>query len=174
MGRLPRVTDAGATPEQRAAIDEFTEARHGKVVPGPLFQMLMNSPSAARRLGGVGAYCRDAPHLTPAVAEAAILAAVHELHFDAEVRAHERSATAAGLPADVLRGIADGDDTALAPAQAAAVEFVRASVRRQMSDAAFNRAGAAFGDRGVVDLLLLAAYYTGLKLIADSLEVAGP
>ena len=54
-GRLPRVTDARATPEQRAAIEEFTERVTGRLSPGPLFQMLMNSPPAARRLGAVGA-----------------------------------------------------------------------------------------------------------------------
>ncbi len=174
MGRLPLVSDTGATSDQRDAIAEFVAARHGKVVPGPLFQMLMNSPAAARRLGAVGAYCRDAPHLTPAVAEAAILATAHELHFDAEVQNHERSAAAAGLPAEVLRGIAQRDDAPLSDAQRAAVTFVRETVRRQVSDATFSLAGAAFGDRGVVDLLVLAAYYTGLKLIVDSLETAGP
>lgn len=170
MNRLALVEDSDASPDQQAVIAEFIAARGGRVPPGPLFRMIMNSPEAARRLGAVGAHCRAGLYLTPLVAEAAILGSVHELGFQVEVAAHERSARAAGMPPAIVAGLAARAHSGLPRKYRIAAAFARAAVRQQMTDALFAEAREHFGDRGVVELLVVAGYYAALQLISSALS----
>ena len=159
-----------ASEEQRVAIEEFSSARGGTMALGDLYGMIVNSPEACRRLSALGAHCRYGTGLSPQMTEAAILGAVHGLEFAGEVRAHQAVARAAGMTEPELSSLASGTGDALTDDLRVAAAFTRAAVAGAVSDDVFEQARAQFSPQTLVDLAVVAGYYSALRTVAGALD----
>jgi 4-carboxymuconolactone decarboxylase len=100
----------------------------------------------------------------------AILIVARDWTSHYEWYAHKRLALQAGLKPDIVEAIADGRRPASMQAQEQALYDFETELiaRHEVGDAAFKAAVAAFGERGVVDLIGLMGYY---QIVSMALNV---
>ena len=175
----PRVSPfdpISGSPEQRQVYDEFVSDRGGDIgAPGGVYDVIMRSPQAARRLAPLGAFCRFATGLDPRVVEAAILATSHALPFQYGIDSHEDIGRRAGLTDEQLGHLRAGDHRELPEPLRLAADLGRAAAGGEVPAALVTEAIARFGETSVVDLSVVAGYYGALCLVARCLnpELAG-
>jgi len=165
--RMPQLDAAQMDAAQKAAFDEIVGGRRGALY-GP-FVPALRSPEFMRRLQRLGEYLRYDSALPPHLREMAILLVAREWTQDFEWSVHAPMAREAGLPGAVIDGIAAGTRPAEMDTPAALVfDFVAELQRtRGVSDATYAKAVAAFGERGVIDLVGTCGYYATLAMIMN-------
>jgi len=171
MARVRLVAPEEATEEQRAAFAAVAQQR-GAVYN--LFRAMAHSPAAARHVGAVGAFLRFDCALPPRLREAAILAVAGRWGCAYERHYHEPAAAREGLSAATIAALVDGriDAADLSPLEAAAVQYALALSRDSRADAALaERLRAELGEGGLVELTVLAGYYSLLAMFLNGLEV---
>jgi 4-carboxymuconolactone decarboxylase len=174
--RVNRFDPVSASPEQRQIYDDFVADRGGDVgAPGGIYDFIMRSPDAARPLAALGVFCRFGTGLDPRVVEAAILATSHALHFQYGVDAHEDIGRRAGLTEDQLDHLRTGDHGKLPGPLRLASDLGRAAAGEDVPAELVAEAITRFGEASVVDLSVVAGYYSALCLVARCLspELAG-
>lgn len=127
---------------------------------GP-FDPLLRTPEIGDVVQQLGIVVRSASSLSPAVCETVILTVVAEWECSFEWHAHSMLAVRSGLleATDVSR-LAAGQPPSVDAQLKAAWMFTRQQIRRRACDAeTMERALAEFGERGVVELTVLVAYY---------------
>ena len=164
---MPPLDPAQMDAAQKAAFDEIVGGRRGALY-GP-FVPALRSPEFMRRLQRLGEYLRYDSALPPHLREMAILLVAREWTQDFEWSVHAPLAREAGLPAAVVDGIAAGGRPPEMDAPAAVVfDFVGELQRtRGVCDATYARAVAAFGERGVIDLVGTYGYYSTLAMVMN-------
>jgi 4-carboxymuconolactone decarboxylase len=172
--RMPRIAEADMTAEQKKAAEEFRATR-GYAVHGP-FAVMMRSPEVMLRAMAMGDYLRFRNVLPKRVSEMAILIAAREWTQQFEWTYHYRYAMEAGLAKTVADAIADGRrPDAMAEDEAAAYDFsIELHHRKSVSDATYARALAQFGERGIVDLIGIAGYYSFLAMMMNVARTPAP
>ncbi len=170
MARVRLVQEDEASAEQRATFAEVVGSR-GKL--GNLFRAMANSPELARRVAAVGAYLRYESCLPDRVREAVILAVAGRWDCAYERSEHEHIAAGLGLSAEALDALARGETPGgLSEQEEAAVRYAQALARDGRADERLlEPIRSALGDAGVVELHLLAGYYSMLALFLNGLEV---
>ena len=165
--RMPPLDAAQMDASQRAAFDEIVGGRRGALY-GP-FVPALRSPEFMRRLQHLGDYLRYDGALPPHLREMTILLVAREWTQDFEWSVHAPMARAAGLPGAVVDGIAAGSRPAGMDEQAALIYDFVAELQRNhaVSDDTYARAVAAFGERGVIDLVGIYGYYATLAMIMN-------
>lgn len=155
---------------QRRAAEEMAAGPRGAVV-GP-FIAALRSPELMRRLGNLGEYLRYRNRLGPRLTELVILLVARRWNQEFEWAAHAPIAAGQGLAPGVIDAIAAGRRPAgMAEDEAAVFDFVaELDCSQSVSDAAYERAVALFGEAGVVDLVGTMGYYA---LLAMLMNVAG-
>lgn len=172
---LPGFDPATATPEQRAAAEEIQHDRNLTGQPlGAIWRSLMPSPGAARRIARVGAHCRFDSVLSAHQREVAILAAACALAFEYEARYHETFAADLGVPAAVIADTMAGHLDRLPDEFRFVAELARCVALGAPTAAALDTARTRLGERGAVDLVATAAYYTMLHRISGALLPPAP
>ena len=157
MARVPFAQRDTMTPEGQEAWDEIESSRGGVARN---YAAILNNPQAARYMATLGGYARFETPLDPRVKALAVLTAAREAGIDDAVIAaiHEYRAPA-GL---------DSKD-------AAVVQFVLELLRQhRVSDATFEGLRSRVGDAGVIDVLVVVAYYHGLAHTLQALDVELP
>jgi 4-carboxymuconolactone decarboxylase len=172
--RLPPIPDAELTPEQRVAAAELSATARGSVF-GP-FVPLIRSPEMLNRLQRLGQYLRYDSALPPRLSEMAILVVARHWSQQYEWHVHHPIAIKAGLDAAKAEAIAagrrpDGMDADEAALHDLLVEILR---KQLVSDPTWARAIAAFKERGVIDLLGLAGYYSTLGMVMNAARTPLP
>jgi 4-carboxymuconolactone decarboxylase len=182
-----------ALPPER--LDEEQRAIYDRVVRGPRsdgpplfrltnrdgsltgpFNVLLHAPRPGAAFGQVGEAIRYGTGLTPRVREMAILAVASHRGSGFEQYAHERVGRNIGLTDTelvALRGLGDLelDD----PGEAAAYAFCLQTLReRAVSDDIYATASKRLGEKQVVELTMLLAYYEALALMLSVFEVGVP
>lgn len=174
MARLKAPEPEGMSAAQRKIYDEIRSGPRG-TVPAPL-TIWLHRPELADRAQRLGQYCRYETCLGPRLSELAIMitAAVWRSAF--EWHAHAPHARDAGVDPAVLEAIRTGREPDFAEEDEAALyAFVRAvHLERRVADDVFERARAALGDEGVVDLTGLLGYYTLISMTLNSFEIGAP
>jgi 4-carboxymuconolactone decarboxylase len=170
MARVALVEPDSASDEQRAAF-EVVAAQRGRI--GSLWRAMAHSPEAMRRVGQVGAFLRYDSHLPDRLREAVILAISGRWQCVYERGAHEPIAARLGLSEQALLALRGGEvPDELSELEAAAVRYAQALAREgRASGELLAAVQAAGGDQLVVELHLLAGYYTLLALFLNGLEV---
>lgn len=170
MARVPLLTRADLPPAAQRIHDQIG-SRRGDVA-GP-FRVLLHSPELAERVGALGQYLRFEGILPADVREVAILAAAREMDCAFEWSAHEPMARAAGVPEQTMAAIAERRALeGLSASERTAIAFARESLQRhRVSDAVFAAAEAAWGTRGVVELVTTIGYYTMLATVLNAAEI---
>jgi 4-carboxymuconolactone decarboxylase len=172
--RLPPIPEADLSPEQRAAAAELSATARGSVF-GP-FVPLIRSPEMLNRLQRLGQYLRYDSALAPRLSEMAILVIARHWSQQYEWHVHHPIALASGLDGAKADAIAAGRrPEALAADEAALYDTLDEVLRTQsVSDATWARAIAEFQERGVIDLLGLAGYYSTLAMVMNAARTPLP
>jgi 4-carboxymuconolactone decarboxylase len=135
---------------------------------GP-FNALLRSPELADRAQKVGEYIRYNSSLPPRLNEFAILITAREWGSEYEWHAHHPLALKGGLDPAIAAAVAEGrEPPAMKPDEAVLYRFCRELLAtRGVSDDTFEAAKAAFGERGVIDLVGVTGYYGLVSMILN-------
>ncbi|WP_228536114.1 carboxymuconolactone decarboxylase family protein [Noviherbaspirillum malthae] len=165
--RMPALPMDSMDAAQRAAAEALIAGPRGAVF-GP-FIPLMRSPELLNRLQKVGEYLRFDSVLDKRISEFVMLIVSRQWTQQFEWCMHYPLALKAGVRQEALDALAQG----CRPAGMAADEEVAYDLCEELArnhgvcDATYARAVDAFGERGVVDLLGLAGYFTTVSMVMN-------
>jgi len=174
MPRLDLPPEDAMTPEQKAAVAEVVAGIRGRV-PAPMIAWLRN-PELARRGQKLGELLRYQTTLTPRLSELAILVCARHWTSHHEWTAHKREALKAGLEPDIIAAIAARRAPDFPDAEAALVHAFSAALLAtgRVPPELHARGVAAFGERGVVELVGILGYYCLVALTLNAFELGLP
>jgi 4-carboxymuconolactone decarboxylase len=172
--RMPPLPAAQLSPEQQSAAAELSASARGSVF-GP-FVPLIRSPELLNRLQRLGQYLRYESALEPRLSEMAILVIARFWSQQYEWHIHHPIALKAGLQVAKAEAIAEGRrPEAMDEGEAALYDTLDEILRTQsVSDPTWACAIAAFKERGVIDLLGLAGYYSTLAMVMNAARTPLP
>jgi len=164
---MPPIPADQMTPAQREAAQEIVAGRRGGVY-GP-FVPALRSPEFLRRLQRLGEYLRYDLALPPRLREMAIILTAREWSQEFEWDVHAPLAQQAGLAPSIIDAIRDGRRPSGMDREETLIHEFIAELRQShtVSDATYAAAVAAFGERGLIDLLGAIGYYTTLAMIMN-------
>jgi 4-carboxymuconolactone decarboxylase len=136
---------------------------------GP-FNVLLRSPEMGDLAQQFGAATRFKSSLPQRLYELAILVTARYWTSQYEWQAHHRSALQAGLSPAIADAIAQGRHPAVMEKDEEAVYDFSSELlnTKQVSDATFNAAKNAFGERGVVDLIGVIGWYNTVSMLLNT------
>ena len=166
--RFKPLTYEEMTREQRLMIEHLLQGERAST--GGPFNVFVRSPELGDIAQQLGARVRFHSSLSDRLKEMAILMIARDWTAQYEWYAHKRLALQAGLQPDLVDAIAAGRrPAAMQPDESALYAFTTELLdTRQVDDPTFRAAVAAFGERGVVDLIGLMGYY---QLVSMALNV---
>ena len=173
MARVPFATRENMDAAGQAVWDDIQSSRGGVQRN---YAALLNNPQAAGSYAGLGGYVRFETPLDKRVKALAILTAAREAGGHYVWTVNQRGAKEADLSDDIIAAIRefrapvglDSNDTAV-------VQFVLELLRQHhVSDASFESLRSLIGDSGIVDVLVVVAYYHGLAHSLQALAVELP
>jgi len=166
--RLGGVPPEKLTAEHRAAMDGFKKAR-GVDVFGP-FVPLLWSPELMTRASAMGDYLRYQSALPPHLSEFMILIVSRLWSQQYEWSLHRPIALKAGVDRAIVDAIAEGRrPQQMSDEQDALYDFSMELIRNaSVSDATYVRMLAKFGEKGVIDAISIAGYYTLLAMVLNT------
>ena len=160
--RMPPIADNKLSEAQKKAVADIVAGPRGALV-GP-FVPLMRSPEFMARLQRTGEYLRFNSVFEARLSELAILITARAWSQNFEWHHHRPIAEKAGLKAGLIDAIAEGRRPhGMATDEAAIYDFLDELGRtRTVSEPTYQRTVAAFGERGVIDLVGIHGYYLSL------------
>jgi len=172
--RLPTIAPENYTDEQKKAADEFMAARKVPVF-GP-FEPLMYSPQVMSQARASGDYLRYNSVLGNTLSELVILVTAREWSQDYEWHVHYPIALKAGIRPEIAAAIADGRrPVGMSNDEDIVYDFsTELHKNKRVSDATFERAVKRFGQKGIVDLTGINAYYALLAMQLNVAQYRGP
>jgi len=174
LARIPLLEPGEMSAEQRTLYDEIVSGPRGRLV-GPL-RAAIHSPEMATLWSRFGEFLRYRTCLPVKLKELAIIATARRWTSQVEWSIHVQVALDAGISADVVRAIQNGETIRFSdPAEFEIYEYCRelqthGKVSEQLHTAIVQR----WGVRGVVELTALIGYYTmvAMTLNAHQLPLA--
>jgi 4-carboxymuconolactone decarboxylase len=172
--RLPPIPVEKMNADQKKAAEEFAAGR-GHSVNGP-FAVMLRSPEVMLRAKAMGDYLRFRNVLPKRVSEMVILITAREWTQQYEWGYHYTIALEEGLSRDIADAVADSRRPAsMAADEAAGYDFsIELHKNRRVSDTTYARALAAFGERGVIDLIGINGYYSFLAMMMNVARTVHP
>ena len=172
--RYPELRPEQMTEAQKRVYQSIAAGPRGGV-RGP-FNALLRSPELADRVQRVGEYLRFGTSLPARLNELAILINARFWGSQYEWYAHRPLAEKGGLAPAVADDLARNRRPAgLQPDEAVVYEFCTAlHSAHAVDDALFERAVAALGERGVMDLVGVSGYYTLVSMVLNVAEIPLP
>jgi len=166
--RMPPIPADKQTPEQKKALELLAGTRGSVSTQGP-FVPLLRSPELLNRLQSVGEYLRFKNAVPQKLVEMSILMTAGQLKQQYEWNVHYPLAIKAGLNAEVAAAIATGQrPDGMVADEAVTYDFVTELLRnRSVSDAAYAKFLARFGEQGIIDTTTLVGYYSTLALVLN-------
>jgi len=155
------------TPAQKTMIENLL-AGERRGTGGP-FNVLLRSPEIGDLAQKLGAGVRFHSSLPPKLNELGIIITARFWTAQFEWNAHKRAALAAGLSPAIVDAIAAGKRPAkMQPDEEAIYNFGTELLRtKQVSDATYQTATKAVGERGVVDLISVMGYYQMVSMLLN-------
>ena len=168
--RFPPLKVNEMTPEQHAMVDAVMTGKRASM-QGP-YNVLLRSPEMGMLAQAFGEQTRFGSSLALRLNELAILLVAKDWSCQFMWHAHRAIGIKAGLAEAVVDAIAKREEPeGLKDDEAVVLRFCRELLTdRRVGDETFAVAKAAFGERGLVDLMGTMAYYT---LVAMALNVDG-
>ena len=174
MARLAPLEFEDMTPDQRTIAEAIVSGPRGRL-RGP-FPAWLRSPGLADPAQQLGAYCRYGSSLPPNLSELAIIVTGRHWMAQFEFWAHAPLARDGGVPEAAIEAIRVGaQPTFTDPAEQLVYDFVTECLRtNRTSDATYQRALDAVGERGILDLVAIVGYYTLVSMTLNVFEVGVP
>jgi len=166
--RMPPIAADRMTAEQKAAAAEMMAGERAQLMGS--YVPILRSPALMRRMQTVGEYFRFECALDPRLKELASLLVARQWSQQYVWEAHTRAGVKCGLDRDVMTAIGEGrrphrmsDDERIVH------DFVlELLATKQVSDATYAQAEAAFGEQGIIDILGVVGYYTSMSMILNA------
>jgi 4-carboxymuconolactone decarboxylase len=168
MSRYREISVAEMDPAQKQVHDQIVAGKRGRF--GGPFQLLIRAPEICGHASALGEHLRWGTSLPDRLSELAICTTARFWRAQYEWYAHAPLAEQAGVPAAAIEAIRTGGTPLFVAEDEALVYRVCSEIFRtqRLSDASFSEAVAAFGERGLVEIISLIGYYT---LIGNTLNV---
>lgn len=162
--RLPQLTYDQLTPEQKTIWDEVV-AGPRKKMHGPFF-IWLHSPELLSRGEKLGLYARFHSSLPPRLSELCILMMASHWKASGEWIDHAPIAAGLGVDATALENLRQGKPaTFKQDDEIATYELAQELLNtREVSDATYDKAKAALGERGVLDVVAVLGYYSFIAM----------
>jgi 4-carboxymuconolactone decarboxylase len=131
------------------------------------------SPKAAEHLSGLSNYLRYESGMSGRVREIAILTTAREMDNQFEWAAHEAVALKEGVPKEVVEVIKGQKSTDnLSEADATIIQLGRQAFGdKKVASDVFARARKIFGDRGLVEVVMLMGNYSAIAVLLTTFDV---
>jgi 4-carboxymuconolactone decarboxylase len=141
---------------------------------GP-FSCLLHSPVVGTAIQRIGLLLRTESSLPASASEAAILAIARSWHADYEWYAHERVARSEGvLSVRDIELIGSGMTPEAADASVAVNICNSLLNERSISPELYQDGSSSFGQKGLVELIMLIGYYNQLAMMIVAFETPAP
>lgn len=172
--RMPPIPLSEMDEAQRRAADALAAGPRGGV-KGP-FIPLLRSPELMDRLQKVGEYLRFESALEPRISEFVMLVVSRHWTQQFEWAVHAPLALKAGVKPETVHSLADGRrPAAMAKDESIAHDFVQELMNNKgVSDTTYREGVERFGERGVIDLLGLAGYFTTVSMVMNVAHTPAP
>ncbi len=172
--RLPFVAEAEMTPEQRAVYAATVAGKRGRMPP-PV-EAWLHSPVLADRAQSLGEFIRYDLSLPQQWAEMAILVTARHYRAQYEWFAHKRLALQAGLDPAVIDALRDEREPPLDEAGPRAIYAYATALHRNrtVTPELHDAMVAAYGTKGVVELVGLLGYYALVSMTLNAFDVGLP
>ena len=163
MGRIPMPVERSAVPESElVAYDSIIAriAQRGDTEISPYIAAMLQTPMVGAAVNEVGRQIRLAPERSTTYTNADFELVVHAFGVDAGFIEphHILDALAHGVSADAIEALLHCRDAELSDEARPVVDFARRVVRGTMSDQAWEAVSVRYGDRGAVDLSIMAGF----------------
>ena len=168
MVRYREISLAEMNSEQHRVRDLIVAGRRGRF--GGPFQLLIRAPEICEYAAKLGEHLRWSTSLAARLSELAIITTARFWRAQYEWFAHAPLAEKAGVPAAAVEAIRRGETPSFEQPDEALVYRICTELfdTQRLSDEAFNKAVAALGERGLVEVIAIIGYYT---LIGNTLNV---
>ena len=165
--RFKPLTYDEMTAAQKTMVEHLIAGPRGGV-NGP-FNVLLRSPEIGDLGQEFGGAARFKSSLPQRLYEEAILITARHWTAQYEWQAHHRSALQAGLSAAICDAIAAGRRPAgMQKDEEALYNFVSELLNtKKVSDATFTAAKSIFGERGIVDIIAVTAWYNTVSMLLN-------
>jgi 4-carboxymuconolactone decarboxylase len=184
--RFPVLTPEQLTKEQtkmlkallagpRGGGDASKASMNSALNRGP-FNAWLRSPDLGDRLQKVGEYIRFGSSMPQDLNEMAILITARYWTSQFEWFAHAALALKAGLEPRIIEALAKNKRPSKMSEKAAAVYVFCSQLhhKKKVSDAAYGRVVALFGEQGAMDLIGACGYYTAVSMTLNVAKVPVP
>ncbi len=173
MARVPFATRENMDVAGQAVWDEIETSRGGVQRN---YAALLNNPQASSNFAHLGGYVRFETPLPPRVKAVAVLTAAREACGHYVWTVNQPAARNAGLTDSEIAAIHEYRSPAgLSGDDAAVSQFVIELLRQhRVADSTFEAVRGIIGDAGIVDMLVVVAYYHGLAHSLQALQVELP
>jgi 4-carboxymuconolactone decarboxylase len=163
------------TDEQRAVVDAIQSGPRGAGLRGP-FNALLRSPVLCDLVQRLGAYVRFGSSIPAPLNELAICMASRKWGGQYAFYAHRRLGIEAGLGSVIPEAVAAGHrPTDLSSDETVIYEFVTDLLSiGQVSNAPYSAVMDRFGERGVMDLVGAAGFYSLVSMVLNVAQVLLP
>ena len=172
--RLPDLAPEQMTADQRRVAGNAVGGKRGRL-PAPL-RAWLHSPIFGDRAQSLGEFLRYDTTLGPALSELAILVTARAWTAQYEWYAHKKLALQAGISPAVCDAIARREQPDLPDEKSAAVYYYAMTMHadRAVPQALHDRAVAALGEAGVVELVGILGYYTLVSMTLNGFDIGLP
>jgi len=175
--RLPELTEDKLDDAQRALLESMRAGPRGaRVKLGGPFGVYMHAPQYGELTQQLGAFVRFKTSLAPRLSEFAILCTARMWRAQYEWHAHAPIAEKAGMKPEAIRDIKAGRTPKKAAKDERAIfDFVQELYKtRRVSERTYKRVQGHLGDKGMVELVGILGYYTGVSMILNIFNVSLP
>ena len=166
-GRFAPLTYEQMTPEQKKVFETLLNGPR-RSAAGP-FNIMLRSPEMASAAQLLGLEVRFNSSIPRKLSELAMLITVRHWTVHFEWYAHSRSSLAAGISQATIDAIKAGTRPASMPADEEAIYTFcnELLTTKRVSDKTYQTIKDRFGERGVVDLIGLVAYYQMASMLLN-------
>ncbi|HET7879580.1 MAG TPA: carboxymuconolactone decarboxylase family protein [Acetobacteraceae bacterium] len=174
MPRIPLVTEAGMTEEQRRVYEAMRSGPRRSPPVGPL-AAAMHRPELAEKWSDLGLVLRFNSSFAPRLREFVILLTGRFWDCQFEWFSHEGEARKAGLSEQSIETLRQGGNRFAAADEQAIHDYATELLRdHRASDASYRRILDAYGTAGIVELTALIGYYAMVALTLNAHEIGVP
>lgn len=174
MPRIPLVTEANMTDEQRHVYEAMKSGPRRSPPVGPL-AAAMHRPDLAEKWSELGLVLRFNSSFPPRLREFVILLTGRYWDCQFEWFSHEAEARKAGLSDRTIETLRRGGHSFAAPDEQAIYNYaIELLDQHHVSDATYQSVLDAYGTAGIVELTALIGYYAMVALTLNAHEIGVP